>query len=263
MPRSSEQYRDLLKRLLPPGKAWNRAMGSVISKLLHGFAEEFVRIEQRGEDLLIERDTRTTDELVTDHESDYGLPDTGDSLYPTLAGRREELQASLLKVGQQFSQYFIDIMEKLGYTVIVQEHTPFWAGIGAAGDPCGDQDNLFIWHIYIDIASVTESAEVNLFKPILKINLVKPSHTMVLFDFYNVEFGRGFDRSFSRSPHYDNSWLELDFSRDFDNSFANAYDYDGVNYVGSYDYSFNIAFDRKSGGEFFKDEFGHGFTRPS
>jgi len=261
--RTSTQYRDLLKSLLPKGKIWNLNNDSFLVMLLNGIGEEFSRIDERGYDLFDEKDTRTTEELLTEHEEDFNLPDEGDSISNFTEVRRDELQAMLLKVGNQNKEYFEEIADALGYDIQVDQFQPFWAGFSTAGSECGDQENLFFWKIQIKIESVTESFEVNLMKLINKISKNKPGHTIVLFDFYGIEYGRGFDRAFSRCPHYDNSFIEQDFSRDFSVEFANAYDYDGINYVGSFNYDFSISFDRHSGGSFFRDDFGSGFTRPS
>lgn len=263
MARTAEQYKKQLQSLLPKGKLWNRDESSILTKLLHGKAEELARIEERIENLLEEKDVRTTTELITEHEADFGIPEEGEELQTTVEARREELLSKLIAVGQQDKGYFEDISEAFGYDIVIEEFQPFWAGFGVAGFPCGDQFNLFYWKVGIDVDSVTESIEVNISKLISRINRLKPGHTIVLFDWYDAPFNRGFGRGFRRFYHYDNYWVELEFSRDFDSSFTNAYDYYGVNYIGSFDYAFNLAFDRRSGGEYIKDEFGAGFTRPS
>lgn len=253
MARTAEEYRNLLLSLLPKGKAWTRSLSSLIYKICYGLGEEFARLDTRADDLVRESYPNTTVELLPEHEKDYDIPGECGELGETTEERQEAVHAALLRVGQQYPDYYIEIAEALGYTVTIEQFRPFWSGFGQSGDPCGDQWNLFYWKVNIDLSSVEECREVNLTNLICKIYPVRPAHTIVLFDFIGAEFSRAFSNAFDRIPHYDNSWCLGEFSRDFDNSFANAYDYDGVNYTGAFSQAFSIAFDRHSGGAFSND----------
>ncbi len=231
-----------------------------MQKVIFGMADEPSRIEGRAGDLYDEKDVRTAIELLAEHELDFGLPDEGDQISSITAERQRELESALLNVGQQFKEYYIDIAAALGYTITIEEFTPFWSGLGGAGDPVGIQNNLFFWKVLIALSSVTYSSEVNITKLINKINKSAPGHTHTLFDFTGAAFSRAFDRAFNSIPHYDNSWPDMDFSRDFSNAFTNAFDYDGVNFTGPFSQDFSIAFDRHSGGNF-SDAFGVGFFK--
>ena len=261
MARTGEQYRKLLSSLLPKGVFWNKFLNSFMQKTVYGMADELSRIEGRAEDLYDEKDVRTAVELLPEHEEDFGLPDEGDSISTITSKRQDELHAAFLNVGQQFKQFYIDIAAALGYTITIEEFTPFWSGLGGAGDPCGIQNNLFYWRVLIDLDSVTYSSEVNITKLINKISKSMPGHTHLLFEFSGAEFSRAFSRAYDSIPHYDNSWFELEFSRDFSNAFTNAYDYDGVNFTGAFAQAFSIAFDRHSGGNFGRG-FGNSFFKP-
>lgn len=250
MARTGLEYRKQLQSLLPKGKLWNRNESSVLTKLLYGMAEELARIESRAENLINEKLLSSTTELITDHESDFGIPEEGQDLQPTLALRRNELKSKLLEVGQQDKQYIDDICLAFGYDVYIEEFRPGWSGVLVSGEECGDQKNIFYWRINIDLDSVTDSIEVDLTKLIDKINKLKPGHSHVLFDFYNTSFDRGFTNGFKRTPHYDNYWLNPSFDAAFDNGFENNTDYYGHNFVGGFNYGFSIDFDRESGGGF-------------
>jgi uncharacterized protein YmfQ (DUF2313 family) len=69
------KYLRLLQSLLPWGKAWNREEDSVLTQLLTGQAVEFARVETRSRELAVERDVRTSTELLGDYEEELGLPD--------------------------------------------------------------------------------------------------------------------------------------------------------------------------------------------
>lgn len=263
MSRLVEDYRKLLQSLMPKGEFWTRDENSNLTKLWKAVSQEFKRIDDRGQDLVTERQVQLTNELITEHEEDYGIPEEGDSLQPTIALRKNELHSALLRVGQQNKEYYEEIADALGYTVEIEEYQPFWVGYSTIGASVGDQYNLFYWLILIDATLITRSIDVNISKLIRKIVDVKPGHTTVLFDWNNVGFSRGFSDGFSSKPHYDNSWYGLGFGNGFSNGFANAYDYDGVNYTGGFNYGFSIGFNRRSGGGFHRDGFSSGFTRPS
>lgn len=263
MARLATDYQKLLQSLMPKGAFWTRDPNSNLANIWLAVAQEYKRIDDRSLDLITERQVQLTTELVTEHEEDYGLPEKGDKLGDTLADRRSDLYSSMLRVGQQNEEYFEEIAEALGYTIEIEEYQPFWAGYNGVNSGVGNQTILFYWTVLIDATLITESKDVNINKLMVKIKEVNPAHTTVLFEWYNVEFGRGFSSAFSRKPSYDNSWLDGQFNRNFDDSFANNCDYDGINYTGSYGYEFSLAFDRRSGGDFFRDEFSVAFTRPS
>jgi uncharacterized protein YmfQ (DUF2313 family) len=281
MARSSLQYRKQLQSLLPKGRLWNRNEDSILTKVLWGMAEELSRIDGRASNLINEKILATTNELITEHEEDYGLPEEGQELQQTIELRRNELKSKLLEVGQQDKGYLEDICNAFGYNnVWIEEFRPAWCGIACAGDPCGGQLNLFFWKINIDVDGIkdlviagydigfdngflnnamfytaNETILVNLTKIIAKMNKLKPGHTHVLFDWWNAGFDRGFGRGFRRFYHYDNYWVGLGFDVSFSDGFENNSSYHGVNYTGGFNYGFSIDFDRNSGGGFSPDGF--------
>jgi uncharacterized protein YmfQ (DUF2313 family) len=264
MARSSLQYRKLLQSLLPKGKLWNRDENSILTKVIWGMSEELARIDQRAENLINEKLLNSTIELIIEHEKDFGIPEEGQELQPTFELRRNELKSKLLEVGQQDKNYFEEISLAFGYHIYIEEFRPAWSGVFCSGDPCGDQQNIFYWKIHIYVDSIIDSLQVDLTKLIAKINKIKPGHTHVLFDFYNVGFDRGFSNGFLRQPHYDNFWLNNSFDSGFSNGFENNTDYYGHNYTGGFGYGFNIAFDRASGGGFQSKAFQKiGFQHPA
>jgi uncharacterized protein YmfQ (DUF2313 family) len=255
--RTDTNYQDLLYSLMPKGRLWTRDRTSNLAKLLYAFGGELARVDTRALDLIDERSPLKTTELIEEFEEDYDITDP----YESITKRREEIYAKEISTGSQHKGYYEGIAEALGYTVYIHENTPAWVGIAGAGDPCGDQDQLFKWIVYIYLDGLTESEDINISKLISEINRVKPAHTHVFFNFYEIEFGRGFDMAFDRCPHYDNSWPDGEYSRDFSNAFTNAYDYDGVNYTGSFSHAFNLSLDRASGGGFHFLQFGDGFFK--
>jgi len=243
------EYLRLLQSLLPGGPAWNRDENSVLTQFLYGQAEEFSRVDARSNDLLNEIKTETTSELITDYEIDFGLPDDCTDPAETLIERRNILHTKLITLGQQDKQYFIDLAAALGYEITITEHKPFWAGIGAAGDPCGDQDVIFNWTV-----NALYGAEIIYFlagsgaagDPLVRypslgllectINKYKPGHTTVNFIYTGPEFDQGFDNSFNSVPSEELEHLEGSFFRSFSNAFDVAY---GGDFGRGFDNNFN------------------------
>lgn len=236
------EYLRLLQSLLPKGKAWNRDESSVLTEFLYGEAEELSRVDKRSDDLLQERDTRYASELLVDHELDLGLPDECSESSLTITERRRAAHSKLIAQGQQSPSYFIELAAAYGWTIIITEYTPFWCGIGMAGDPCGDQEVIFYWKvsIYYDggesvyfICGSSESGDPLLFIPgltslICMLKKYKPAHTTLIFDYIGPEFDRAFNSSFDSLPSEEGDYLEGAFWRGFGRGFD-------VHYGGEFD----------------------------
>ena len=250
----STKYLRLLQSLLPKGKAWNRYDDSSLTEFLYGEAEEFARVDTRVSDLAMERDTRTADELLTDHEIDFGIPDSCFNLIDkTNRLRRQAIHTQLLTTGRQDKQYFIDLAAALGYTATITENVPFLCGVGVAGDECGGYRVLSHWKMSIQYPDVEAgpyakafsiafdsiySADIETLYCIIR-NL-KPAHSTVLFDFIGPDFDVAFSSGFDSLPSDIESYLD-----------------------GSFSYAFDTAFDIAHGGSFDFDTFGDGFRKPN
>ncbi len=252
--RTSTEYLRLLQSLLPKGLAWNRDDDSTLTEFLHGEAEEFARVDNRADDLLAERNTLTTNELLSDHENDLGLPDDCSEETETVTERRNNVHSKFIQLGQQFSQYFIDIAAALGWVITITEFSPFICGVGASGDACGDSEVIFYWRVTIDLTDVniiyftagnSQSGDLLSFTSSLSplqciLNSLKPAHTRLIFDFIGPAFGYGFSSAFDSLPSGSEDYL-----------------------IGAYDQSFSSAFDTYLGGEFDFGAFDISFRKPS
>jgi uncharacterized protein YmfQ (DUF2313 family) len=251
---SSDEYRQMLLRLLPQGKAWSKSPDSLIYKLMHAFADELNRVDIRSDDLKREIDTRYTLELLSDHEYDLGLPDECQSLANTISKRRSNVHVKYINEGGLNEQSYIDFAEDLGFTIAITEFTPAWTGIAASGDPCGDQTVLFYVQISITLSPgdwtyftcgssqcgdyLIEVADTTTLQCIL--NKHKPAHVHFLFVYTGYGFSAGFSRGFNAIPSDDPAYLSGGFGRGF--------------HVG-----FNVYY---GGGGFSHDGFSDGFYKP-
>jgi len=243
-----------LQSLLPKGKAWTRDEGSTSAEFLHGDAEEFAHVDERSDDLLQERDTRYTSELLIDHENDLGLPDECSPEGETIQERRLAVHSKLIALGQQNPAYFIELATAFGWTITITEYSPFWCGVMGSGEPCGDQETIFYWKITITIGSgnivyflsgSSESGDPLSYLPgtesmICTFNKLKPGHTVLIYDFDGPEYGIGFGPGFDSLPSETESHLEGCFSQ-----------------------GFGLGFNVNLGGGFNADGFGIGFKQPA
>ncbi len=132
------RYREMMKRLLPFGKAWTRDALSTVHQLLDGLSVEFARIHERAEDLLAEMEPSGTVELLPEWESAWGLPNQCTGALSTLDERWAALLAKMIHVGQQTPGFFVRVAATLGYTITIDEHV---------------DGNPYVWRIVSTIAT--------------------------------------------------------------------------------------------------------------
>lgn len=190
---TADHYREQLKALLPPGRAFPRERGTTLDGLLDALAQELARIDARADRLVTEAVPLTTAELLTDWERVAGLPDNCSSLLAeTLQGRRADLVSKLVSRGGQSPAYFISLAAALGYEVTIEEFRPFRAGMSAAGDELTNGDWVFSWRVRAPEVTVIRfrAGQSAAGEPLAKwgnaalecrISHNKPAHTIVLF----------------------------------------------------------------------------------
>ncbi len=180
--------------MLLNGKAWTREIGSTLTYLCIGIAQEFARVDKRTDELLDEADPRTTYELLDDWERVAGLPDPCVTVDQTIEQRRVALVSKLTMQGGQSRQYFIDMAANLGYpNATIDEYGTFNCGESGCGDALWTEDDRFVWQINlpsngaITYFSVGESV---VGEPLqawgdqvieCRINRYKPAHTKAVF----------------------------------------------------------------------------------
>lgn len=145
---SIDQYREQLKALLPPGRAFPRERGTTLDALLDAMAQELARLDGRAERLASDAVPSSTAELLTDWERTAGLPDNCSGLLSeTLQGRRGDVVSKLTGRGGQSPAYFIALANAIGFDVKIDEFRPFRAGSSRAGDSLTNGDWRFTWRI--------------------------------------------------------------------------------------------------------------------
>jgi uncharacterized protein YmfQ (DUF2313 family) len=199
MARTRDDYKAQLKALMPPGEAFPRDAGSNMDELLSALAEEWARIDGRGEQLIVDALPLTSTELLSDWERVAALPDKcAGTLESTMQGRRNALVSKLASTGGQSKAYFIAVAKALGYEITISEFRPFRAGWSRAGDPLTNGDWVYTWRVNANETTIIDfragrSAAGEALRTWgndtleCKINQLKPAHTIVLFGYGALE----------------------------------------------------------------------------
>lgn len=209
-----EKYKNLITKLLPIGRAWEKVKKH---DLWLGIVGEFCRVEDRASDLLLtEMDVNKTVELLTDWETMVGIPDEcTDTTGLTLPERRDAVLERMARVGSLSASFYEKLGLLLGFEITVEDANPFRAGISRVGDSLynserirdifrvednrvGDQLAVFGWRYYFIVTvPIAESSSfrvgVNRVGEPLRefgnqvvqctLQQLKPSHTGIVYRF--------------------------------------------------------------------------------
>lgn len=182
-----------LQAMLPPGRAFTREPGSVLTAVLESIAAMFLALQLKAEALLVEADPRRATSLLTDWERMLGLPDHCTPAGQSLADRQRAAYQRLTEQGGQSRAYFTGLAVLLGEPgVTISEFRPFTcnSACDAALYSVGD---VFTWLVSIprpalgvrnfDSNSACDSAlQEYTPSPIeCAIRERKPAHTNVIF----------------------------------------------------------------------------------
>lgn len=124
-PVNQQSWLAALQALLPPGRAFNREPGSVLTKVLGAIAAMLLAAQIRFEDLIDQRDPRLATSLLTDWERALGLPDACTPAGQTIGDRQRAAFQRYTEQGGQSRAYFIDLANRLGEPgVTITEYLP-------------------------------------------------------------------------------------------------------------------------------------------
>lgn len=219
--RTGEDYAEQFLTLLPVGQAWPKYPGSVLESTCTGLSLYWGFVDGRAADLLErESDPRITVELLPDWERAWGLPDPCFPSTQTIIERQRMLILKMTWMGGQSREYFIKVLEWLGYTdVYIKEFAPFMAGVSSVGDTrpnpppaeiakqnfrwyIGPAEQRFVWTVNIGQvglkwfraasgqAGVDHHLEFAVPKEVVcLLDQWKPAHTVLVPDFTNLTYG--------------------------------------------------------------------------
>lgn len=180
--------------LLPRGRAWPRDPSSVQAQTLRTLVATFKRLTDRGAYLLTDAFPSTADELLPEWEASLGLPDPCAGESPTIALRQAQVTARFTAGGGQSIAYFVNFAKTLGYTITIDQFSPFRVGISTVGTPLYGEAWAFAWQVNapqfsISYFSVSISAVgeplATWGNTVLQCELrrLAPAHTTVIFNY--------------------------------------------------------------------------------
>lgn len=139
------RYKFLIRKLLPPGKAFEFPTGSQIEKTFDALAIEPARIEERGQNFLDELDPRQTFEMLDSWERLLGIPDEctpeGEA---SISQRRARVLQKLTTGGGQSKAFYRLIAQQLGYDIEaldVINFRDFRVGQARVGEPLSNSES--------------------------------------------------------------------------------------------------------------------------
>lgn len=190
-----DQYRDLILKLLPRGRAFTREADSDTYRFSEAMGTELSRVHARVRNLLYkELDPKTTSDLLEDFEFEYGLPDPCGGLSVNPAKRLDNLISRITSLGGQSADYFIDTLHDNGVDITVTYQKPFTAG-DLAGSEVKSNAYYYIWfvdipdtQIYKFKAGLSHAGQplVTSTSPesvVCFIERLKPAHTVAVYTY--------------------------------------------------------------------------------
>lgn len=198
--RTADDFAEGLARLLPIGAAWPRDPDKPLMKFTAGLAGIWGDIAQRSDDLLVrESDPRQAIEMLPDWEAAFGLPDDCMGPVTTIEERRTRLIQRMTLLGGQSREFFISLAAAFGYTITIDEFSPFMCGISRCGDfawEIGEPEIRYYWVVNVfdvpiwwfragvGVCGKDHLAEWAVITDLeCLIQRYKPAHTTVIFGF--------------------------------------------------------------------------------
>lgn len=188
-------YLRQLQALLPPGPAWSKDEGDLLTRLLAGLSGELARVDGRAWQIVEEADPRTVAELFADWERVAGLPDACAQAFggeQTVAQRRSALVGRLTTLGGQSPAYFIALAAAIGYAITITEFSEHTVNDDVEHGLYGPAWN-FAWQVNAALNTVTEiTVDSTVEEPLAAwgnallecvLNRLKPVHTAVLYSY--------------------------------------------------------------------------------
>lgn len=192
---TANQYAQVLRNLLPRGRAWNREDGSVQASVLDGLAKGAATVDAAAMSLLEDAFPATAVFLLPEWERTLGLPDPCAGEAPTLQVRQAQVAARLVNSGGQSAPFYIDYAASLGYQILIKEMGPFRMGASSMGTQLGGPDWAHAWTVQSDRGLNTVSFRMGrsaMGEPLevwgdavleCEFNGIRPAHTVVIFTY--------------------------------------------------------------------------------
>ena len=132
--RTAADFSDSITQALPRGPAFPREGAPNRSAVVDGIASELATEDTLSEKLVTESNPAATSDLLSEWETDHGLPECTNHAPETIDDRRAALVEKINRVGS-FNPNFLKAMAaQLGFDIEVVERRPFQCGVSQCGD---------------------------------------------------------------------------------------------------------------------------------
>lgn len=190
-----EQYAQAFIQLMPLGLLFSTDEESVTYKLILAICANYEIFDLFTDNFMREVYPDTTYELLTDWETEFGLPDECSQADDTIETRRKLLLAKYNALGGQTAAYYIMLAAYLGYTITITEFDQFRTNINRINDVLYGEDWQWVWQVNCaqdtGVYFQTNLSTTN--EPLIDygddrlicfMEKYKPAHTEVIFNFF-------------------------------------------------------------------------------
>jgi uncharacterized protein YmfQ (DUF2313 family) len=194
---TNDDYTQTFLNLLPTGRIWDKDVGSPLTQAISALVPSFSLLSERATNLITDSFVLTTNELLPQWESSLNLPDPCQGVAPTLESRRNEAVARFIGLGGLSIPFFVDYAATLGYTVQIQEFSPFFAERNTAESELWEGIAAYLWQVNASNDLLTQfeadvsAADEELWEfasTVLQCEFTRlaPAHTTVVFTFNSI-----------------------------------------------------------------------------
>ena len=150
-----DAYREQIGALLPRGRAWPRERDTTLGATTAAIAQELAEIDMQAVRLLDELLAARTSDLLTDWETDVGLPDACSRLASTLSERSRRGARKARGATDAQSDVIRGNAAAFGVDIVVEEFDEVRAALVQTGFAQTNNRWKFIWWIEIPTSADT------------------------------------------------------------------------------------------------------------
>jgi len=137
------------QRLLPRGRVWHRAWGTLQAEALLTLMRTWSRLHNATNALVADVFPCSTIGMLPEWEATLGLPDPCTGPLPTIAQRTAAVCGKFVARGGSSREYFIHLAASLGFQIEIQTYKPFYAGQGRAGEHLYSEAWAHAWRVIV------------------------------------------------------------------------------------------------------------------
>ena len=174
---SEKQYFSAGRKLLPRGPIWK---GRILNQVINGMAKDAVKTDNDIEILAKNMLPSTCEELLSDYEKMYGLPDDCTIGEQSLIERKEALLSKTRKKEVPTVAWLKSYAKSMGYYIDIITHKHFICGISKCGDRLGGA----IGSIRIEVLNSNHSYNKSEFE--CRLNKILPADVDIFYSYKEV-----------------------------------------------------------------------------